>query len=92
MTRLASVIGPVAEGRIATGWTFLHTFANETLATAVEEALDRGARERERYEFFSSVGHELRTPLTSVRGYIETLLYDEHHEDDRRRLSLVDRR
>ncbi len=37
-------------------------------------ALERGARERERFEFLATVGHELRTPLTSIRGYIETLL------------------
>ena len=41
---------------------------------AIARALERGAIERERYEFLATVGHELRTPLTSIRGYIETLL------------------
>ncbi|MEO9171345.1 MAG: HAMP domain-containing sensor histidine kinase [Candidatus Baltobacteraceae bacterium] len=44
---------------------------------AIARALERGARERERYEFLATVGHELRTPLTSIRGYIETLLDEE---------------
>jgi signal transduction histidine kinase len=85
LSRLASATLPAAEGRIATGWTFVPRVTSETLTGAVEEALDRGARERERYEFFSSVGHELRTPLTSVRGYIETLLHEKHNEEDRRK-------
>ena len=91
LSRLASVTGPVAEGRIATGWTLLHRSGIENLANVVEEALDRGARERERYEFFSNAGHELRTPLTSIRGYIETLLDDASDEEDRRRFLTVAR-
>src|SRR5581483_10555337 len=44
------------------------------LDAEIAVALERGARERERYEFFATVGHELRTPLASIRGYLETLI------------------
>ena len=58
-----------------TGWwpVCASTEIDDVDAT-VERALERGARERERFEFLATVGHELRTPLTSIRGYLETLL------------------
>ncbi len=61
--------------RIETGWTLIRRFeAASGFEREIEFALERGARERERYEFFAVVGHELRTPLTSIRGYLETVL------------------
>jgi len=33
--------------------------------------------ERMRQDFVANVSHELRTPLTSIKGYAETLLYEE---------------
>ena len=58
--------------RLTQAWPELAVVA-EAFAT-LSAALERGARERERYDFFSLVGHELRTPLTSIRGYLETLI------------------
>jgi signal transduction histidine kinase len=75
LARLASAMESSGEMRVETGWTVLHGVGNDRdLARAVESALERGARERERYDFFSTLGHELRTPLTSIRGYLETLI------------------
>jgi signal transduction histidine kinase len=42
-------------------------------------------------EFVSSVSHELRTPLTSISGYVELMLEDEHDEQRRNYLEIVDR-
>lgn len=62
--------------RLETGWWAIDraTYARGGLPRAVAQALERGARERERYEFLAALGHELRTPLASIRGYIESLL------------------
>jgi signal transduction histidine kinase len=58
-----------------TGWWVISTPEEiDDIDGTIGRALERGARERERFEFLSTVGHELRTPLTSIRGYIETLL------------------
>lgn len=64
---------------LETGWTVARAGAMRGIAAIIDEALERGLRERERYEFFAVVGHELRTPLTSIRGYLETIL--EHRTD-----------
>lgn len=73
LERIAAALSFDTIRRAETGWTLLQKPPDD-LGTAIERALERGARERERYEFFAAVGHELRTPLSSIRGYLETLL------------------
>jgi len=72
LRRLAGALAREAGPQIESGWTLLEPAQN--LTVAIERALQNGARENERYAFFSTVGHELRTPLSAVRGYVETLL------------------
>lgn len=72
LQRIASEMAAETGLRVESGWTLAQ--APVDLDAEIEIALERGARERERYEFFAAVGHELRTPLASIRGYIETLL------------------
>lgn len=74
LERVAAAMALSSDLRIETGWTLVRRFESESVSREIESALDRGSRERERYEFFAAVGHELRTPLTSIRGYLETLL------------------
>ena len=62
---------------LESGWTLLGDASPATLHAARRSALERGARERQRFEFFSTVAHEMRTPLTAIRGYLQTLLDDE---------------
>ena len=79
LERIAATMSLVTGKRMETGWWPISTPADvDAFEATIERALERGARERERYEFLATVGHELRTPLTSIRGYIETLL----DEDD----------
>jgi len=78
LERIAAAISLTTGLRMETGWWPLSSPVEaRDLARTVERALERGAKERERYEFLATVGHELRTPLTSIRGYIETLLDDD---------------
>ena len=78
LERVAATITRESGQRVETGWTLLRRVdPHGGLEPEIGAALERGARERERYEFFSAIGHELRTPLTSIRGYLETLLDDE---------------
>jgi two-component system, OmpR family, phosphate regulon sensor histidine kinase PhoR len=78
LERISAAMSLVTGRRMETGWWAITARADvDTFEATIQRALERGARERERYEFLATVGHELRTPLTSIRGYIETLLDDE---------------
>jgi signal transduction histidine kinase len=77
LERVAAAMSLIVTMRVETGWTLLRRFdVAAGFEREIERALERGARDRERYEFFAAIGHELRTPLTSIRGYLETLLDD----------------
>ncbi len=78
LERISAMMSLVTGRRMETGWWSITGRADvDSFEGTIERALERGARERERYEFLATVGHELRTPLTSIRGYLETLLEDE---------------
>ncbi len=75
LRRLAATMSSASDMKMETGWVFIRGGeARGSLVSEIAAALERGRRERERYDFFATVGHELRTPLTSIRGYLETLL------------------
>ncbi len=75
---------------VQSGWTSFEAASDPAdMRTMFARALERGARERERYAFFTLLGHELRTPLASIRGYLETLLDDTIPSDVRRRFTGV---
>jgi len=81
LERIAQAVVVSCDVEVQTGWCHVDAGSHgaRDIDAIVERALERGERERERYEFFATVGHELRTPLTSIRGYLETLL--EHNVD-----------
>ena len=75
LRRVAAVMSSAADASLETGWCLQPGGARGTSMRAeISAALERGRCERERFDFFATVGHELRTPLTSIRGYLETLL------------------
>lgn len=75
LERIAAGIARHTGRRMESGWWALERLdAPDDLHRAAALALERGARERERYEFLAALGHELRTPLASIRGYLETVL------------------
>ncbi len=86
LLRLSGVIEETVSVHPDTGWMMINrSVAPGRLARAIDMALERGASERDRQAFLSSIGHELRTPLTSVRGYLETLLDEELDAETARR-------
>jgi signal transduction histidine kinase len=93
LERICTAVALETGRRLESGWWPIELVAEtETFDATRAAALDRGARERERYEFLATVGHELRTPLTSIRGYIETLLDEDVDVDTTRRFLETARR
>lgn len=83
LVRLIAAMERSVGVEIEGGWTIARDIrqSDPHLTATLEAALQRGARERERYAFFSTVGHELRTPLTSIRGYLDTLIEEKLDAD-----------
>ncbi len=93
LERVAAAMSVRVEMRIETGWLLLREFhEGDNLERELAAALERGARERERFEFFAAIGHELRTPLTSIRGYLETLLDGQTDPETTKRFLQIARR
>lgn len=88
LARIAATLEHALRLDVLTGWT-TYVPGGAPIAASIDDALARGARERERYAFFSALGHELRTPLASIRGYLETLLDDSIDTSTRRRFLRV---
>ncbi len=94
LERIAQAVVASCNVEVQTGWCHVDagSYGARDIDAIVERALERGERERERYEFFATVGHELRTPLTSIRGYLETLLEGDVDPTTARRFLDVARR
>ncbi len=93
LDRISATMALETGRRMESGWWPVESIAEiDAFEATLAAALERGARERERYEFLATVGHELRTPLTSIRGYIETLLDGEVDVDTSRRFLETARR
>ena len=64
LARIAAAMEATIRLDVRTGWTTYDRACDAgAMDAVVERALVRGAQERERYAFFSSLGHGLRTPL-----------------------------
>ena len=94
LERIATAMSSETGRRMEYGWCTIDAPFSERddFDTVRARALERGTRDRERYEFLATVGHELRTPLTSIRGYIETLLDDAVDTETSRRFLETARR
>ncbi len=73
LERTAAAFARALPVAVETGWTLLSSDA-QSLDVATATALERGAHERQRFDFFSAVAHEMRTPLGAIRGYLQTVL------------------
>jgi signal transduction histidine kinase len=92
LERIAAAVSLAVGAPMETGWWPIASVCDlHPLEPTVKRALERGARERERFEFLATIGHELRTPLTSIRGYLETVLDDELDASTTRRFLEVAR-
>lgn len=86
LERISAAMSLVTREPLEAGWWPLERTQDlDDFELTIARALERGARERERFEFLAAVGHELRTPLTSIRGYVETLLDEPVDPDTTRR-------
>jgi signal transduction histidine kinase len=76
---------------IECGWTLVEPDPNpaHALHAAVESAIERGSRERERFSFFAKIGHEMRTPLMSIEGFLATLLESDLDDAGRRHFTEI---
>ena len=76
LKELSSQLAAATGCTIEEGWTIYEARRDPELAlrAASAAALERGRRERERYDFFAMLGHEMRTPLTSIDGYLSAIL------------------
>lgn len=92
LARLAAALSREADTTVRSGWTLIAELPDErALEVAIARALEYGARERERLDFFSAVSHELRTPLSSIRGYLETLIDGDFEAAQARRFLAIAR-
>jgi len=73
LERTTAAFARVLPVAVETGWTLLSP-SDSSLDAAAASALERGAHERQRFDFFSAVAHEMRTPLGAIRGYLQTIL------------------